>query len=220
MNRQKLTLKHPTGWFAAGREVSVAAELLSDLAFKVFVYLCLNANRQTGRIPLEVPEVARLLRKRAEDVEVGLSELIESGVALARNGYIEITDRYWPYVKCAKAEVGHEQAEYVRQVREQLVEPACVRSAFTPAEEHLAAGLYNRGVRLDLVRRAIWLGCARKYLAMLNGETRELVSSLRYFIPVIEEVSRGGVPDSYWEHVRQKAKQMEKTWLAMNARAG
>jgi hypothetical protein len=122
-------------------------------------------------------------------------------------------------VKIARAEVGDEQAQYIRQVRAQLVEPACVRSEFTPAEEQLAIGLYNRGVSPDLVRRAIWLGCARKYKAMLNGETGEQISSLRYFIPLVEEVSRIRGLDSYWEHVRLKAKEMEKTWLTLNARA-
>jgi len=45
----RLQLKQPTGWFAAGREVACALQLLSDAAFKLFVWLCLQAER--GRFP-------------------------------------------------------------------------------------------------------------------------------------------------------------------------
>ena len=41
-------LKHPSGWFAAGWEVSRALGLLSDGAFRLFIYLCLNADRLMG----------------------------------------------------------------------------------------------------------------------------------------------------------------------------
>src|SRR2546426_8234846 len=42
-----------------------------------------------------------------------------------------------------------------------LLKPACVRSAFTAADEKLALNLGRRGVTLEQLRRAIWLGCAR-----------------------------------------------------------
>ena len=51
MSERVLRLKHPTGWFAAGREVSRALPLLSDGAFKLFklyIHLCLTAERSTG----------------------------------------------------------------------------------------------------------------------------------------------------------------------------
>ena len=41
----RFQLKQPTGWFAAGREVRCALELLSDATFKLFVWLCLHAER-------------------------------------------------------------------------------------------------------------------------------------------------------------------------------
>ena len=52
MTAPRLVLKRPSGWFAAGHEVAQALELLSDAAFKLFVYLCLNADRHTGRIAI------------------------------------------------------------------------------------------------------------------------------------------------------------------------
>jgi hypothetical protein len=220
MNRQRLILKQPTGWFAAGREVSQALMLLSDLSFKLYVYVCLNANRHTGKIALEPPDLARGLRKKEGTIRASLVELTSVGICQVRNREIEINDRFWPYQKQSVVPGGDDQTEFVRQVRAELQTPACVRSAFIPAEEELAIGLYHRGVTLDLVKRAIWLGCARKYLVMLKGEKRTPITSLRYFIPVIEEVSRVHAPESYWEEVRCKAEQMEKRWLQHLSNSG
>lgn len=50
MNERGAKLKHPTGWFAAGREVTRALRMLSDGAFKTYIHLCLTADRSTGRV--------------------------------------------------------------------------------------------------------------------------------------------------------------------------
>jgi hypothetical protein len=36
---------------------------LSDAAFKLFAWLCLNADRHTGRVRMPLPEIARALRR-------------------------------------------------------------------------------------------------------------------------------------------------------------
>jgi hypothetical protein len=66
---------------------------------------------------------------------------------------------------------------------------------------------------LDQARRAIWLGCARKYVAMLNGQTRLPITSLAYFASLIDEVAEPQIPASYWEHVRRRMEEMEERWL-------
>jgi hypothetical protein len=45
----RLRLKRPTGWFAAGQEVATALPLLSDAAFKLYVFLCLNLKTAVRR---------------------------------------------------------------------------------------------------------------------------------------------------------------------------
>src|SRR5690349_14490199 len=45
-----LRLKKSSGWFAAGQEVAKALEILSDAAFKLYVYVCLRAERRSARI--------------------------------------------------------------------------------------------------------------------------------------------------------------------------
>ena len=63
MNSTSLILKNPKGWFAAGAEIEKALTVLSDGAFKLFVYLCLHARRDTGRLETTQTELARSLRK-------------------------------------------------------------------------------------------------------------------------------------------------------------
>ena len=48
----RFPLKRPTGWFAAGREVACALQLLSDGTFKLFVWLCLNAERSQAVVSI------------------------------------------------------------------------------------------------------------------------------------------------------------------------
>ena len=48
MSAPRLVLKQPIGWFAAGREFAQAMTLVSDGAFKLYVHICLKANRHTG----------------------------------------------------------------------------------------------------------------------------------------------------------------------------
>ena len=57
--KQRLALKHPTGWFAVGREMEQALATLSDGAFKLYAYLCLHAKRMSG-FPLKLAALRRL----------------------------------------------------------------------------------------------------------------------------------------------------------------
>ena len=60
----RLRLKRSTGWFAAGHEVAAALPLLSDAAFRLYVFLCLNVDRQSARMVWEPMELANLLATR------------------------------------------------------------------------------------------------------------------------------------------------------------
>lgn len=72
------------------------------------------------------------------------------------------------------------------------------------------ADLYRGGVPLETVRRAIWLGCARKYMSMLNGQPPAPIASLGYFTALLDEVARAPVTDTYCVHVRQKMEKLER----------
>jgi hypothetical protein len=205
----RLVLKQSTGWFAAGWAFGDAMELLSDRAFKLFVWVCLNADRQTGRLPVSA------LERSVCNVEAALAELVERGVCTRGNGEIEVADRYWPYEKQRPPGAGPQ--EFVAGVRKLLAAPACVRCRFTPADEKLARGLHARGVTLPQVERAIWLGCMRKYATLLNHAAAPSmpIASLQYFAAVIDEVvSQPSTPESYWAYVHRQFRMLEQRWLA------
>lgn len=96
-----------------------------------------------------------------------------------------------------------------------LLRPACVRSHFSGGDERLAAALYRRGVTLVHIQRAIWLGCARKYVSLLNANqyAPRAISSLHYFAVLVQEVSETPVGEDYWKHVEDKVFRLERMWM-------
>jgi hypothetical protein len=213
MNAPRLILKQPTGWFAAGQEVAQAMTLLSDGGFKLYLHLCLQADRHTARVALNAAQWTRVLAKDSAWAEACLGELYRNKICERFSGGVEICDRYWPYQKQSSGAAAQPEVEFIRQLRTAFLKPACVRSVFTAADEKLALNLYRREVSLEQICWAIWLGCARKYVAMLNGQTRQPIASLAYFAALIEEVRQPQVPASYWDHVRWRMEELEKRWL-------
>jgi hypothetical protein len=218
MSTPRLILKHPTGWFAAGREFAQAIPLLSDGAFKLYVHACLMANRHTGCLDATVDELARAMTRAPTAVVMNLDELEARGVCrVTRNGrsqlVLEIRDRFWPYQKQQMPGRAPElEAEFVQKVRNLFLAPACVQASFSAADEKIAAGLHRRGVSLEQITRAILLGCARKYVAMINAGVRAPITSLQYFSDIVEEVSESAIPESYWEPLCAKVARMEQQW--------
>jgi hypothetical protein len=219
----RLVLKQPTGWFAAGREFVQAMTLVSDGAFKLYVHVCLSANRHTGCLVASREELARAVSQSPESIATSLAELEDCGVcAVAGNGNtnlaIEISDRFWPYQKqpspgCTRGA----ETEFVGKVRALFLAPACVQASFSAADEKIAIQLHRRGVQLEQMARAILLGSARKYVSMLNAGVRSPITSLQYFADVIDEVIRSPIPESYWGPLRAKVTRMEQEWLQAHA---
>jgi hypothetical protein len=217
MSAPRLILKQPTGWFAAGREFAQAIPLLSDGAFKLYVHACLMANRHTGRLSATVDELARAMTREPTAVAMNMKELEERAVCcLVRDEgsmfMLEISDRFWPYQRHQLPSRSGPEAEFVQKVRGLFLAPACVQASFSAADEKLALGMYRRGVSMEQVTRAILLGCARKYVTMLNAGTRTPITSLQYFADIVEEVKESAIPESYWEPLRAKVTRMEQQW--------
>jgi hypothetical protein len=211
MSRPQLVLKQSTGWFAAGWQFAQALEELSDAAFKLYAWVCLSADRHTGQVQSTALELASALKKPEHWIDTAVRELVERRVCLWKDtDVLEVADRYWPYERRYRQA---ESKDYVGEVRRMLLAPACVRCNFSAADERLAQDLDQRGVSLEQLQRAIWLGCARKYGSMLNGQTSMPITSLRYFMGLVEEVGQTQTPETYWQHVRSKADQLERQWL-------
>ena len=113
--------------------------------------------------------------------------------------------------KHLNAHLGQRQSSSHR-VRGLFLAPACVQASFSAADEKLALDMYRRGVSMEQITRAILLGCARKYVAMLNAGTRTPITSLQYFADIVEEVKESAIPESYWEPLRSKMARMEQQW--------
>lgn len=204
-------LKQPTGWFAAGREVASAMELLSDATFKVFFWLCLHADRGCGRLTATPSVIATALGKAEIDVHACLQELQRHGVCRLDADYtIHIEDRFWPYRR-NPATLPREAELYVAEVKRLFLERRCVQSSFTAADENLARSLHRRGVALTVVERAILLGAVRKYASFLQNGTGTPIHSLHYFTSLFNEVQEN-ISISYWKHLEDKVHRFEREW--------
>lgn len=214
----RFQLKQPTGWFAAGREVACALELLSDGTFKLFVWLCLHAERSRGTLSATPAQLARALRKPETDMHLALEELEQQGVCTLRpEAVIEIRDRFWPYQRPCDSADSDPARRYVEKVKRLFLERRCVQSSFTAADEKLALSLYHRGVSPLHVERAILLGALRKYTAVHQNGRSTPISSLHYFTNLFEEVQQE-ISTGYWTYVARKLKTFEQTWAGFSGR--
>ena len=222
--KPSLTLKRSSGWFAAGREMEQALALLSDGAFKLYVYVCLHADRSSGRLRFRQAELARSLGKSPHSVTSYLNELRRLGVCQVQTaanqhqtGCLEVCERCWPYHKQLPATRVSDQARYVEQIRQLFLSRSCVQGTFSAADQKLAADWYRRHLPLEQMEQAYLLGCARKYVALLNYPSTERISSLRYFTTLLGEVAELTVSAEYWPHLAHKVAQLESRWRQRTA---
>src|SRR3972149_3614617 len=222
MTSSPLKLKNARNWFAAGIEVQQAIEILTDGAFKVFMHICLNAERATGVLPTTQGEVARTLKKSHGTIRKYLGEMERTGVCsnhfsnnpVAR-GSIQISPAYWPYENgAAKSQADDGADKFMMEIRNMLSARACVRVSFSTADEVLARQWFNAGIPLDRIGQSILLGCARKYVAWRNNQAiHGPILTLRYFDPILEEIGKQKLDSDYWEFLRFKIQRQEKLWI-------
>jgi hypothetical protein len=221
MNTSPLRLKNTRNWFAAGIEVQQALEILTDGAFKVFMHICLNAERKTGILHTTQVELARNLKKANGTIRKYLGEMENTGISQSsfsnnphRRGSVQISPPYWPYEREAEYKTDDDYEEFVSQVKTMLQERACVRSSFSTADEVLARQWFHAAIPLERIRQAILLGCARKYVAWRNNPgVQGPISSLRYFSQIIEEIAKQQLNPDYWEFLRGRIQRHEKLWI-------
>lgn len=221
MNISALILKNPRGWFAAGAEVQTAIALLSDGAFKLFVYLCLNARRESGVLQASQADLARALKKATGTIRRNLTEMEAAGVLCytrfshhpSGHGVIQIAEAFWPYQTTERQADAHDGGDaFVSEIRKMLQPRACVHTAFSVADEILARQWFARGIALERIEQAILMGCVRKYVSWRNNAAQAPIASLHYFEPVLEEVDRQKITPEYWDYLRSRLGRMETLW--------
>ena len=217
MRASPVELKRTSGWFAAGAEVLHAATLLSDPAFKLFVWVCLHAERNSGRLPFALTDLAHALGKTESEIRSSLNDLQQAGICRFTTELIEIQDRYWPYQRTVSPPVSTDSEAYVASVRRLFLSHACVRSTFSPADARLASAWRRRGISLEHVERAVNLGVARKYVALINHGTGTPITTLHYFAHLMDEVEQADASPEYWRHMAVRSEQFARRWQALRS---
>jgi hypothetical protein len=222
MNSSPLKLKNASNWFAAGIEAQQALSILSDGAFKVFMHICLNAERITGFLPTTQSDLARTLHKSHGAIRKYLGEMEKAGISInsfsnnpTTRGFIQISSAFWPYERDGVASTNDNAVEkYISEIKNMLSVRACVRVSFSTADEVLVRRWFNDGITLERVDQAILMGCARKYVAWRNNQAiHGPIATLRYFEPILEEIGKQKPDADYWEFLRFKIQRQEKFWI-------
>lgn len=237
-----IRLKNGETFFAAGESFNRASSILSDGAFKLFVHLCLRADRRTGRYETTMKQLATALHKSRRIIgsyaaEVRAKEIctIQMGSNQYERTVIEICDDYWPYVRESSTLPGYDhkidllsvnvngylcekvldtdREEYLKRIRDTFVSLGCVRGGFRTADGIVAESFFNRGIPLAVVCDALAVGAVRKYCSWLNGGTNERIASLKYFEAVVDELLHNPLPPGYSAYIVEKLGQLRRLWI-------
>ncbi len=207
----KLRLKKANGWFPAGDGFLQAMKVLSDGPFKLFVFLCLNADRQTASCQSSYERLANGIGKSRHTAEAYVAELKDKGFCTVVGrpmpyvgSTFRIADNYWPFVTSGNGATPDEEESYVGSVRKRFMTLGCTTGRFSPSDEQVARGLEQKGIPLAVIEDAMLVGACRKYVSWLNSGPSAPIASLHYFEPIIEEVMERPFPNGYRNYMRQQ----------------
>lgn len=210
-------------FFAYGPECEHARRLLSDGAFNVYMYIATHAQRSNGRMPYQARDLARDEDKCLRSVNTYIHEMELKGICVFRPplnqyepGELEICDVAWPYLKETAPEKAGEFESYKVAIREALQVRPCILCRFSATDASFAEKLFLRGITLVQITRALHLGCAAKYISLLNDPGGELISRLSYFRDVIEQVVKLESGFENWPLIAVVMTKYELGWCMAN----
>jgi len=96
------------------------------------------------------------------------------------------------------------QEEFVDAVLDTYVSLPETPSRARRDDRYLAIKLYCQAIPLFQVKAAMLLATARRNFREPEADPLEPIRSLRYFVPLIEEIQRSGVDKSYVDYLQQK----------------
>ena len=187
----KLRLKKTSGWFPAGDGFLKAMTVLGDGPFKLFVFLCLIADRQTATCQSSHQRLAAGIGKSRHTVEVYVAELKAKGLCTVVTSpvpdvgsTIRIADEYWPFVTAGDDPGPDSSESYVDSVRKLFMALSCTSGRFGPAEERLAEDFEQKGIPLGVIDgfgNYNWPHCGTLFWPHLNVLILNIISSLLNF---------------------------------------
>jgi hypothetical protein len=224
-NNRRLRLKKNKGWFPAGESFLTAMDILSDHTFKLFVFVCLNADRETATYTTGITRLAAVLGKFRTEIVRYLAELQDKKVCLVKHipyGPItfRIMDEYWPYECGDRPVVQTDDGRYVDAVRNLFLGLGCTSGRFGPAEAGQARELEKHGISLNELEDAMIVGACRKYVSWLSNGPSDPIASLHYFESLIEEIRERPFPPGYRDHLRMEVKKLSGQWDRAREQAG
>jgi len=216
---RRLQLKKPNGWFPAGEAFLQALTQLSDGAFKLFVFLCLKADRQTAAYTVSQHSLASAIGKSKPATEEYIAELKTKGFCSVRPSRIpyvgtsfRISEKYWPYQSADSDSENKASNGYVDAVRNLFLGLGCTSGRFGLPEEGQTRHLEKRGITLQELEDAMIVGACRKYVSWLSNGPSDPIASLHYFEPLIEEIRERPFPPGYRDYLRMEVKKLAGQW--------
>lgn len=215
----RLRLKKPNGWFPAGENFLQAMTQLSGGAFKLFVFLCLNADRQTAAYTVSQRSLASAIGKSKPATEEYIAELKTKGFCSVRPSRIpyvgtsfRINEKYWPYQSANNGAVEEDSNGYVNAVRDLFLGLGCTSGRFGPPEAGQTRNLEKRGISLRELEDAMIVGACRKYVSWLSNGPSDPIASLHYFEALIGEIRERPFPPGYRDYLRMEVKKLSEQW--------
>jgi hypothetical protein len=210
-------LKTRSPWIAAGIEFRRALNILSDGAFKLFVHLSLQADRQTGYYETTQTELTNALRKSRRAVGKYSAELEEKGICSIIRGknqhsqnIFQISKDYWPYVRLTQSTTDpDEDAKYVSAICDCFTGLGCTLGTFDTDDIKTARAFRQQGFCIEMIHDALLLAACRKYESWLNGNYSTPIASLRYIKPVIDEIRSQPFAQNYREYLKEKLRKFQ-----------
>jgi hypothetical protein len=164
------------------------------------------ADRRHGSIPVNGRDLALDVGKSLKATMSYIDEMEAKQVCVYRPalnqhraGELEISDAFWPYVKEEATSRQSDLQSFIFDIKDFLRMRLCVICRFVSVDLSFAEKLYIQGVRTEQFRRAVILGCCRKYISLINGSEGELIAHLSYFSDAVDEASDPALFSMQWE---------------------
>jgi hypothetical protein len=96
------------------------------------------------------------------------------------------------------------QKDYVDAVLDSYVSLPDTPNRTRRDDRYLAIMWYRQGITLFQAKAAMLAATARRTFREVEQWPLEPIRSLRYFVPLVEEIQRAGVDESYLRYLQQK----------------